>query len=66
VKNKNIGIKIEDPYVNFSEMASAYGLKSSGPINDIASLNKSIREGIRVVAKEHRSYLLDTVVDMGE
>ena len=66
VKNKNIGIRIEDPYVNFSEMASAYGLKSSGPIDGIASLKKSVREGIRVVAKEHRSYLLDTVVDMGE
>ena len=60
VSNKNIGIRIEDPFVDFSHLAAAFGIRSSGQINSLDRLKASINEGIRSVLDDHEPYLVDT------
>jgi acetolactate synthase-1/2/3 large subunit len=63
VENKTIGIRIEDPTVDFGAMARTYGCWGAGPITEPKDLIKTFREAVRVV-KEGKPALVDVVCQM--
>lgn len=60
VENKTIGIRIEDPAVDFAAMAKSYDVWGAGPITDPKDLQKALRDGIKVV-KQGKPALVDVV-----
>jgi thiamine pyrophosphate-dependent acetolactate synthase large subunit-like protein len=63
VENKTIGIRIEDPNVDFGAMARTYGCWGAGPISEPKDLIKTLREALKVV-KEGKPALVDVVCQM--
>jgi acetolactate synthase I/II/III large subunit len=63
VENKTIGIRIEDPNVDFGAMARTYGCWGAGPITEPKDLIKTFREAVKVV-KEGKPALVDVVCQM--
>jgi len=63
VENKTIGIRIEDPNVDFGAMARTYGCWGAGPITDPRDLTKTLREAVKVV-KTGKPALVDVVCQM--
>jgi acetolactate synthase I/II/III large subunit len=63
VENKTIGIRIEEPEVDFGAMARTYGCWGAGPITEPKDLIKTLREAVRVV-KEGKPALVDVVCQM--
>ncbi|MFQ5904596.1 MAG: thiamine pyrophosphate-binding protein, partial [Candidatus Binatia bacterium] len=64
VENKVIGIRIDDPAVDFASMARSYGVWGVGPITEPRDLTKVLREAIKVVKEEGRTALVDVVIQM--
>jgi acetolactate synthase-1/2/3 large subunit len=65
VENKGIGIRIEQPEVDFSVLAKSYGIVSLGRFESTKGLVDAVEEGARIVAKEGRACLIDTVMPAG-
>ncbi len=63
VENKTIGIRIQDPEVDFGAMARTYGCWGAGPITEPKDLIKTLREAVKVV-KEGKPALVDVVCQM--
>ena len=63
VENKTIGIRIEDPNVDFGAMARTYGCWGAGPITEPKDLTKTLREAVKVV-KTGKPALVDVVCQM--
>ena len=63
VENKTIGIRIEDPNVDFGAMARTYGCWGAGPITEPKDLIKTLREAVKVV-KSGKPALIDVVCQM--
>jgi thiamine pyrophosphate-dependent acetolactate synthase large subunit-like protein len=63
VENKTIGIRIEEPEVDFGAMARTYGCWGAGPITEPKDLVKTLREAVKVV-KEGKPALVDVVCQM--
>jgi acetolactate synthase-1/2/3 large subunit len=63
VENKTIGIRIEEPAVDFAANARSYGVWGVGPITEPGELGKALRDAIRVV-KEGKPALVDVVTQM--
>jgi thiamine pyrophosphate-dependent acetolactate synthase large subunit-like protein len=63
VENKTIGIRIQEPEVDFGAMARTYGCWGAGPITDPKDLTKTLREAVKVV-KEGKPALVDVVCQM--
>jgi thiamine pyrophosphate-dependent acetolactate synthase large subunit-like protein len=63
VENKTIGIRIEDPNVDFGALARTYGCWGAGPITEPKDLIKTLREAVKVV-KEGKPALVDVVCQM--
>jgi thiamine pyrophosphate-dependent acetolactate synthase large subunit-like protein len=63
VENKTIGIRIEDPNVDFGAMARTYGCWGAGPITEPKDLIKTLREAVKVV-KDGKPALVDVVCQM--
>jgi acetolactate synthase-1/2/3 large subunit len=63
VENKTVGIRIEDPAVDFAANAKSYGVWGAGPITDPKDLGKALRDAIKVV-KSGKPALIDVVVQM--
>ena len=61
VENKTIGIRIEDPTVDFATMARCYGHPGIGPITEPGELGKALRDGLRLVKDEGKLVLVDVV-----
>ena len=62
--SSKIGIRLEDPEVSFSQLASSYGIKSFGRVvEDYENLKSALKEGISRVSEEKLPYLIDVVVD---
>jgi acetolactate synthase-1/2/3 large subunit len=60
VERAKIGTAIEDPNINYATMAKAYGMHSSGPIENPNDLGPAIKEAIEVV-KRGEPALIDVV-----
>jgi thiamine pyrophosphate-dependent acetolactate synthase large subunit-like protein len=63
VENKTIGIRIEEPKVDFGAMARTYGCWGAGPITEPKDLIKTLREAVKVV-REGKPALVDVVCQM--
>jgi len=63
VENKTIGIRIEDPNVDFAGVARNYGCWGAGPITEPKDLIKTLREAVKVV-KAGKPALVDVVCQM--
>jgi acetolactate synthase I/II/III large subunit len=63
VENKTIGIRIEDPAVDFAANAKSYGVWGTGPVTEPKDLAKALRDAIKVV-KSGKPALVDVVVQM--
>ncbi len=63
VENKTIGIRIEDPNVDFGALARTYGCWGAGPITEPKDLIKTLREAVKVV-KDGKPALVDVVCQM--
>jgi thiamine pyrophosphate-dependent acetolactate synthase large subunit-like protein len=63
VENKTIGIRIEDPNVDFGAMARTYGCWGAGPISEPKDLIKTLREAVKIV-KGGKPALVDVVCQM--
>jgi thiamine pyrophosphate-dependent acetolactate synthase large subunit-like protein len=63
VENKTIGIRIEDPNVDFGAMARTYGCWGAGPITEPKDLIKTFREAVKIV-KSGKPALIDVVCQM--
>lgn len=64
VENKVIGIRIEDPAVDFASLARSYGVWGVGPITEPRDLRKVLREALKVVKEEGKTALVDVVCQM--
>jgi thiamine pyrophosphate-dependent acetolactate synthase large subunit-like protein len=63
VENKTVGIRIEDPAVDFAANAKSYGVWSTGPVTEPKELAKALRDAVKVV-KSGKPALVDAVVQM--
>ena len=63
VENKTIGIRIEDPNVDFGAMARTYGCWGAGPIIEPKDLIKTLREAVKIV-KSGKPAVVDVVCQM--
>ena len=63
VENKTVGIRIEDPAVDFAANAKSYGVWSTGPVTEPKDLAKALRDAVKVV-KSGKPALVDVVVQM--
>jgi thiamine pyrophosphate-dependent acetolactate synthase large subunit-like protein len=63
VENKTIGIRIEEPNVDFGALARTYGCWGAGPITEPKDLIKTLREAVKVV-KGGKPALVDVVCQM--
>lgn len=62
VENKVVGIRLEDPAVDFAGMARALGAYGDGPIEDPAALGPALRRALRAVKDEQRPAVVDVVI----
>ncbi len=56
----HIGCTLRDPYIDYSRMASTYGMASEGPITDPAKLSAALKRGVASV-KRGDPYLIDVI-----
>src|SRR3990172_9485891 len=63
VENKTIGIRIEDPVVDFTSLARSYGVWGAGPVTEPGDLKKVLRDALKVV-KEGKPALVDVACQM--
>jgi acetolactate synthase-1/2/3 large subunit len=62
VENKVIGIRIDDPPVDFAGLARSLGAYGDGPIEDPAALGPALRRAVEVVKGEQRPALVDVLI----
>ncbi len=62
VEHRVVGIRMEDPPVDFAAMARAFGVPGEGPIDDPAQIAPAVRRALRVVKDEGCPALVDVVL----
>jgi acetolactate synthase-1/2/3 large subunit len=61
VENAHIGLRIDDPPVDFAGLARSYGVHGEGPIEDPADLRPALERAVRHVKREHKPALVDVI-----
>ena len=51
IENTHIGVALNDPNINYAMLAKAYGMYSSGPIENPKDLGPAIKAALEVVKK---------------
>jgi len=59
--NKKVGIRLEDPFIDYASMASAMGVKGFGPITTPEALLPALREARDYVKTKRLPVLVDVV-----
>ncbi len=62
VENRVVGIRIEDPPVDFAGLARAFGAHGEGPVEDPALIAPALRRALRVVKEDQRPAVVDVVI----
>ncbi len=62
VENRVVGIRIEDPPVDFAGMARAFGAHGEGPVEDPDLIAPALRRALQVVKEEERPAVVDVVI----
>ena len=61
VENAHIGLRIDDPAVDFAGLARSFGIHAEGPIEDPAELRPALERAVRRVKQEQQPALVDVV-----
>lgn len=61
-EHRVVGIRIEEPSVDFAAMARAFGVHGQGPIEDPAQIAPAVRRALRTVKDAGRPALVDVVL----
>ncbi len=51
IENAGVGVSLNDPHINYATLAKAYGMYSSGPIENPNDLGPAIKAALEVVKK---------------
>jgi acetolactate synthase-1/2/3 large subunit len=62
VQNAGIGTRLDDPPVNFAQMAQSFGLYGEGPIETVDAIRPALERALRVVKEEGTLALVDIVM----
>jgi len=62
VENRVVGIRIDDPPVDFAGMGRACGVHGEGPVEDPTLIAPALRRALRVVKEEQRPAVVDVVI----
>lgn len=65
-ENKNVGIDIDDPYVDFAGMARSFGAWAEGPIDDPSELRVALERAKKEVLENGRVALVDVITELGD
>ena len=60
IENTHIGVALNEPNINYATLAKAYGMYSSGPIENPKDLGPALKEALEVVKKGEPA-LIDVV-----
>ncbi|HEY7492174.1 MAG TPA: thiamine pyrophosphate-binding protein [Candidatus Tectomicrobia bacterium] len=60
--NAGIGTRLDDPPVNFAQMAQSFGLYGAGPVDTPEAIRPALERALRVVKDEARLALVDIVM----
>ncbi len=60
--NAGIGTRLDDPPVNFAQLAQSFGLYGAGPIETLDAIGPALTRALRVVKEEGRLALVDIVM----
>ena len=63
VENRVVGIRIEDPPVDFAAMARAFGAYGVGPVEDPEQIAPALGGAMRAVKEGGRPAVVDVVID---
>ncbi len=61
VENAHIGLRLDDPPVDFTGMARSFGIHAEGPIEDPADLRPALTRAVRHVKREKQPALVDVI-----
>jgi acetolactate synthase I/II/III large subunit len=61
VENAHIGLRIDDPPVDFAGLARSFGIHAEGPIEDPAELRPALERAVGHVKQEQQPALVDVV-----
>jgi acetolactate synthase-1/2/3 large subunit len=62
VENAGVGTRLDDPPVNFAQMAQSFGLYGEGPIETADAIRPALERALRVVKEEGTLALVDIVM----
>jgi thiamine pyrophosphate-dependent acetolactate synthase large subunit-like protein len=62
VEHRVVGIRMEQPPVDFAALARGFGVHGEGPVEDPAHIAPAVRRALRVVKEEGRPALVDVVL----
>jgi len=63
VENAHVGLRLDDPPIDFAGMARAFGIHAEGPIEDPAELHPALARAVRHVQRERRPALVDVITE---
>ncbi len=61
VENAHIGLRLNEPPVDFAGLARAFGIHAEGPIEDPADLRPALERAVRHVKRERQPALVDVI-----
>ena len=64
LENAGIGTRLDDPYVDFAQMARSYGVYGEGPITRPEDLRPALERALQVVKKKGLPALVDVVTEV--
>lgn len=65
VENRGIGIRLDDPPVDYAAMARSFGVHAEGPIEDPAQIGPALARAIERVKTARGPALIDVVIRAG-
>lgn len=61
MENKAIGTRLENPAINYAELARSFGLYGEGPIEHPSDLRPALERAIRIVKDKRQLALVDVI-----
>jgi thiamine pyrophosphate-dependent acetolactate synthase large subunit-like protein len=62
-ENKTIGTSLENPAVDFAQIAHSFGLYGEGPIEDPHDLRPALKRAVKIVKETKKLALIDVVTE---
>jgi len=63
IKNAGIGNRVDNPAVNFAQMAKSYGVHGEGPIRRPADLRPALKKALNMVKNKKLPALVDVICE---